>query len=187
MYLSELRKKEVISADGHSIGTIQSAIVTKERTIIGLTIKIKKKMVKTLEKKKPFLSSLYLDANIEHIKGVKDKVILQHHLKDLSPYLLSHNKKFDAERLLSLEVLGSEGKVVGTVEDIEIDTNIWTVPSLLIKIKKDTLDTVKKEKCLLCGSQLHISMDHVIDIGDYVMLEITVENIGQILQNISLR
>ena len=186
-YLSELRKKEVISADGHIIGTIQSAIITKERTIIGLTIKIKKKMVKTLEKSKPFLKPLLLDVNIEYIKGVKDKVVLVYALKDVGSYLLSHNKKFDAERLLKLDVLGSEGKVVGTVEDMEIDTNIWTVPSLLIKIKKDALDAVKKDKCLLCGSQLHISMDHVIDIGDYVMLEITVENIGQILQNITLR
>lgn len=182
-----MRKKEVVSADGHIIGTIQSAIITQHRTIIGLTIKIKKKIVKTLEKSKPFLKPLLLDAGIEHIKGVKDKVVLQYPLKDLGAYLLSHNKKFDALRLLGLEVLGSEGKVVGSVEDMEIDTNIWTVPSLLIKVKKDALDSIKKEKCLLCGSQLHISMDHVVDIGDYVMLEITVENIGQILQNITLR
>jgi hypothetical protein len=30
-------------------------------------------------------------------------------------------------------------------------------------------------------------MDHVVDIGDYVMLEMTVENIGQILKDVSLR
>jgi sporulation protein YlmC with PRC-barrel domain len=186
-YLSDLRKKEVISADGHIIGTVQSAIITEERTIIGLTIKIKKKMIKSLEKKKPFLSSLFLDVKIEQIRSVEDKVILQHPLKELGMHLLSHNKKIDAERLLGLDVLGSEGKIVGTVEDMEIDTNVWTIPSLLIKIKKDTLETVKKDKCLLCGSQLHISMHHVIDIGDYVMLEMTVENIGQILKNISMR
>ena len=70
---------------------------------------------------------------------------------------------------------------------MEIDTNLWRMPSLLVKIKKDALDTIKKDKCLLCGSQLHISMDHVVDIGDYVMLEMTVENIGEILKNVSLR
>ena len=39
--LSELRKKEVISSDGHIIGNVQSAIITQEKTIIGITIKIK--------------------------------------------------------------------------------------------------------------------------------------------------
>jgi len=185
--LSELRKKEVISSDGHQIGTIQSAIITDERTIIGLTIKIKKKMIKALEKKKPFLSSLLLDAKIEQIQGVKDKVILEYPLKDLSLYLISHSKKFDAERLLGLKVLGLKGRVLGTVEDMEIDTIAWTVPTLLIKVKKEALDAIKKEKCVLCGSQLHISMNHVVDIGEYVMLEMTTENIGQILNNISVR
>jgi len=186
-YLSELRKKEVISADGHIIGTVQSAIITEERRIIGLTVKIKTKMAKTLEKKKPLFSSLFLDVKIEEIKSVQDKVILLYPLKQLGLYFLPHNKKISAERLLGLEVLGREGKVVGTVEDMEIDTVVWTVPSLLIKIKKDTLETVKKDNCVLCGSQLHISMHHVVDIGDYVMLEMSVENIGQILKNISMR
>lgn len=188
-YLSDLRKKEAISADGHIIGTIQSAIITDERTIIGLTIKIKKNMLTALEKKKPLISSVLLDVKIDEIKAVKDKVILQHSLKELNTYLLSHDRKNDAQRLFGLEVLGSEGKVIGTVEDMEIDTNFWTIPTLLIKIKKDTLETVKKDKenCVLCGSQLHLSMNHVIDIGDYIMLEMSVENIGQILKNISLR
>lgn len=186
-HLSELRKREVVSSDGHVIGTVQSAVITEERTIIGLTIKIKKKIIKVLGKKKPLLSPLYLDAKVEQIKAVKDKVILNYPLKELGLYLLSHNKEFDAERLLGLEVLGVDGKVVGTVEDIEINTAKWTVHSLSIKIKKDALDMIKKDKCSLCGSQLHISMDHVNDIGDYVMLEITVENIGEILKNMPLR
>ena len=185
--LSELRKKEVISSDGHVIGTIHSAIITQEKTIFGLTIKIKKRIVTTLEKKKPLLSSLLLDAKIDQIKGVRDKVILRYPLKELATQLLPHNVKSDAERLLGLDVLGLEGKVVGSVEDMEIDTNTWTLPTLLIKVKKEALDAIKKDKCLLCGSQLHISMHHVVDIGDYVMLEMTAENIGQILDNISMR
>lgn len=187
MYLSELRKKEVISSDGHIIGTIQSVIITEEKVIISLAIKIKNKMVKTLGVKKPLFSSLYLDVKIEDIKAVEDKVILKYPLEELNKYLISHNKKFDAERLLGLEVLGVKGKVVGKIEDIEIDTNLWKMPSLLVKVRKDALKTIEKEKCLLCGSQLHISMDHVVDIGDYVMLEMTVENIGQILKDVSLR
>ena len=185
--LSELRKKEVISSDGHIIGTLHSAIITQERTISGLTIKIKKKIAKTLEKKKPLFSSLVLDVPIDQIKGVRDKVVLMYPLKEIGAKLLDHNVKFDAERLLGLDVLGREGKIVGLVEDMEIDTLIWTVPTLLIKVKKDALETIKKDKCVLCGSQLHISMHHVIDIGDYVMLEMTAENIGQILSNISMR
>ncbi|MBN1860629.1 MAG: PRC-barrel domain-containing protein [Candidatus Thermoplasmatota archaeon] len=185
--LSDLRKKEVISSDGHIIGTVHSAIITQERTIFGLTIKIKKKMAQTLEKKKPLLSPLLLDVKIDEITGVRDKVVLHHPLKELGTQLLPHNTKFDAERLLGVDVLGREGKVVGSVEDMEIDTLIWTVPTLLIKVKKDALETIKKDKCVLCGSQLHISMHHVIDIGDYVMLEMTAENIGQILSNISMR
>lgn len=185
--LSELRKKEVISSDGHIIGTLHSVIITQERIISGLTIKIKKTIADTLEKKKPLLSSLLLDVPIDKIKGVRDKIVLCHPLKELGTVFLSHNIKFDSERLLGLDVLGLEGKVVGSVEDMEIDTTIWRVPTLLIKVKKEAVEELKKENCVLCGSQLHISMHHVIDIGDYVMLEMTAENIGQILNNISMR
>ena len=187
MYLSDLRKKEVVSSDGNIIGSVQSIIINEEKIIISITVKIKRKMIKTLGVKKPLLRPLYLDVNIENIKGVEDKVILNYPLEELNKYLINHNKKLDAERLLGLEVLGIDGKVVGNIEDMEIDTKVWSLHSLLVKVKKDALDAIKKDKCVVCGSNLHISMDHVVDIGDYVMLEISVENIGEILKNISLR
>jgi sporulation protein YlmC with PRC-barrel domain len=185
--LSELKKLEVISSDGHLIGRVQSVIITDKWLITGLSIKIIKDVLETLEKKKPFLSSLYLDVNINDIKGIKDKVVLWHSIKELGVYLLSHNTKFDAERLIDLEVLGEAGKVVGKVEDLKIDENLWTKPSLIIKIRKDALKMMKMNEYLIRGTKLQISMHHVMDVGDYVMLEVSAENIGQILENVSIK
>jgi sporulation protein YlmC with PRC-barrel domain len=185
--LSEFKKMEVISADGQVIGRVQSVIITDKWAISGLSIKMKKDTLEILGKQKPFLSSLYLDVNINEIKGVKDKVVLQHSMKELGTYLLSHNTKFDAERLIDLEVLGVGGKVVGKVADLKINISLWTMPSLIIKIRKDALEMMKMNKCLICNTQLNISMNHVVDVGDYVMLEVTAENIGQILENISIQ
>ncbi len=185
--LSELKKMEVVSTDGHVIGKINSVIITDKWSIIGLAIKMKNEILEKLGKKKPFLSSLFLDVNIDEIKGIKDKVILRHTIDELSMYLLSHNTKFDAKRLIDLEVLGFEGKVVGKVEDLIIDVNKWTMPSLVIKIRKDALEMMKMKKDLLFNTQLNISMNHVSDVGDYVMLEVTAENIGEILKNLSIQ
>jgi sporulation protein YlmC with PRC-barrel domain len=179
--LSDLKKIDVVSTDGKIIGTVHSAIITGKMEVSGLVIKLNKASITAIGKKKPFLSSLCMDVNIEEIKGIMDTVVLHHSWNDFSNYLLAHNTKFDAERLLGLEVLGTGGKIVGTVEDINIDTQNWRLPSLIIKIKKDALEMIKTEKCLLCNNRLHISMQHIVDVGDYVMLEVTAEDIGKIL------
>jgi sporulation protein YlmC with PRC-barrel domain len=185
--LSDLSKTDVVSADGKIIGTVNSAIITGKMEISGLVIKMNKAATKNIGKNKPFLSSLRMDVNVEEIKGIKDKVVLYHSWKDIGEYLLSHNTKFDAERLLGMEVLGIGGKIVGTVEDINIDTQSWKLPSLIIKIRKDALEMVKMEKCLLGNNRLHISMQHIIDVGDYVMLEVTAEDIGKILDSTPIK
>jgi len=179
--LSELKKADVVSADGKIIGTVNSAIITGKMEISGLVIKLSKIAIEAIGKKKPFLSSLQMDVNVEEIKGIQDTVVLNHFWKDIGNYLLPHNEKFDAGRLIDMEVLGVGGKIVGTVEDINIDTQNWQLPSLIIKIKKDALEMIKLDKCLLCGNRLHISMQHITDVGDYVMLEVTADNIGKIL------
>jgi sporulation protein YlmC with PRC-barrel domain len=180
-HLSELKKKDVVSADGKIIGTVNSAIITGKMEISGLVIKMSKAAIEAIGKKKPLFSSLLMDVNVEEIKGIQDTVVLNHLWKDISEHLLPHNTKFDAERLISMDVLGTGGKIVGTVEDINIDTQNWQLPSLIIKVKKDALETIKMENCLLCGNRLHISMQHITDVGDYVMLEVTADNIGKIL------
>jgi sporulation protein YlmC with PRC-barrel domain len=185
--LSDLNKTDVVSADGKIIGTVHSAIITGKMQISGLVIKMNKEAIKIIGKKKPFFSSLRMDINIEEIKGIKDKVVLNHSWKDIGYYLLSHNIKFDAERLRGMEVLGIGGRIVGTVEDINIDTQNWKLPSLIIKIRKDALEMLKMEKCLLGDNRLHISMQHIIDVGDYVMLEVTAEDIGKILENTPIK
>jgi len=185
--LSDLKKMDVVSSDGKIVGTVKSVIITGKMAISGLVIKMNKEATTTIGKKKPFLSSLRMDINIEEIKGIKDKVVLYHSLGDLSNYLLSHNIKFDAERLLGMEVLGVGGKIVGTVEDINIDTQSWRLPSLIIKIRKDALEMLRTEKCLLRDNRLHISMEHIVDIGDYVMLEVTAEDIGKILDTTPIK
>jgi sporulation protein YlmC with PRC-barrel domain len=186
-YLSDLKKSDVVSADGKIIGTVNSAIITGKMEISGLVIKLNKAAVTLIGKKKPLLSSLYIDVNIEEIKGIKDTVILNHSWNDLGNFLLEHNSQYDAQRLLGLEVLGTGGKIVGTVEDINIDTQSWKLPSLIIKVKKDSLKMVKSENCFLCNNRLHISMQHIVDIGDYVMLEVTAEDIGKILDSTPIK
>jgi sporulation protein YlmC with PRC-barrel domain len=185
--LSDLKKIDVVSADGKIIGIVNSAIITGKMEIRGLVIKMNKAATTTIGKKKPFLSSICMDVNIEEIKGIKDTVVLNHSWKDLNNYLLAHNSKFDTERLLGMEVLGTGGKIIGTVEDINIDTQNWRLPSLIIKIRKDALEMVKTEKCLIGNNRLDISMQHIVDIGDYVMLEVTAKDISKILDTTPIK
>jgi len=183
MNLKDLSKKEVITSDGFTIGKIEGAIVTTKGNIRSLSLKLNKDVVSTL-KTTPNLNQ---DLEVQHIDAMTDNVILNKPLKGLEDHLQKHNEKYDAKRLIGMDVMDTKGDTIGTVEDFMIDNKTWNVPSLRIKVNSGERDALKMKSIRLGGKDIAVSLDRVRDVGDMVVMNITADHLNNILEAPDIR
>jgi sporulation protein YlmC with PRC-barrel domain len=191
MALEGLKKKEVISSDGKMIGNVEGVTLIGNWKVDSLAVKIDKEITDTLGLNKPLFFSLRMDMSIGHIKAISDKVILNKSLNEIKKFLKDHNEEVSASRLIGLEVVDTEGKFVGQVRDVLLDCppgcSEWKIPSLKIDVDKDMVEILKLKKKLLRGSSLSLTMKHVSDVGDVVMLDMPAEDVADILDELPVK
>lgn len=180
--LKDFKKMGVLTEDGVRLGTVRDVKLGSGLDIKGLGLKIDKKMAEDLALDKPILSSLVGDVGINHVKSVSDNVLLNQRLDDLYKYIKDETDWKSASELFDFKISDSNGKTVGDVDDILLDEDEWGVPMMVVKIEKDTLDILDIKKSLMRKTKLGISMEHVENIGDYIMLDTTADNLGDIIK-----
>ncbi|MFO7991111.1 MAG: PRC-barrel domain-containing protein [Thermoplasmata archaeon] len=178
----ELEGREVLSSDGNLMGAVDDFTLTEDRQMDGMVVKINKKVIDELGMDKPLLSSLKMEIKLEHIKSVSDKVILNKSLDELYKYFVEEEFATELTSLIGREISDSAGTNVGEVEDILMDTETWGTPSILAKLDNSVLEDLDMKKALLSKTKIGISMGHVSDIGDVVMLDTTAEDMGKIIE-----
>jgi sporulation protein YlmC with PRC-barrel domain len=183
MTLKDITKKEIVTSDGFTIGEIEGVIVTTKGNIRSLSLRLNKDVVSGL-KTKPNLNQ---DIEVEHIDGITDKVILNKPLKGLENHLQKHNEKYDAKRLIGMDVMDTKGDTIGTVEDFMIENKTWNVPSLRIKVNSGERDALKMKSIRLGGKDIAVSLNRVRDVGDMVVLNITADHLNNILEAPAIR
>ena len=183
MNLKDLSKKEIVTSDGHTIGQVEGAIVTTKGNIRSLSLKLNKDVVSGL-KTTPNLDQ---DLEVQHIEAITDKVILNKPLKGLENHLQKHNEKYDAKRLIGMDVMDTKGDTIGTVEDFMIENKTWKVPSLRIKVNSGERDALKMKSIKLAGRDIAVSLNRVRDVGDMVIMNITADHLNNILEAPALR
>ena len=109
---SELRKMEVISADGKVIGTVQDVAINDKWNITGFTVKLDNDVAKGLGKQTPVMSALRLEVGVQQIKSIGDKVVLWKPLNELGEHLTRHEGVDKISRYLKMQVLGTGGMVL---------------------------------------------------------------------------
>jgi sporulation protein YlmC with PRC-barrel domain len=191
LQLSELKKKDVISSDGKILGSVLGVTILGKWNVGELTVKIEKDATETLGLKKPLLFALRMDLKVEHIKAISDRVVLNKPLKDIGKFLKEHNEELSAGRMEHMEIVDTDGKLIGEVDDIVLNCKTectqWEIPSLLVDVNKEVVEEIGLEKSLLKGPAIHISMKHVTDVGDVVMLGLDAENVGDILKSAPIK
>lgn len=154
----------------------------RDLNITGLSLRLDKKMAEDLGLDKPILSSLMGDISKEHIKSISDNVLLNKKLDDLYKYIEDDTEWRAASELIDYNISDTNGKDVGKVEGLILDEENWGIPTMIVTIKKDTLELLDMKKSLLSKTKLGISMEHVENIGDYIMLDTTADNMGEIIK-----
>lgn len=183
MLYDDLIKLEVLSSDGNIFGKVDGIVLEGKWKVKSLAVKIDSEDTEVLGWKKPFLSALRLDSDVDLIEGLKDKVILDKTMKELGDHLVDHDKENEAERMIGLEVMGTDGKLIGKVIDIQIDIKKWNIPSLIIKVKKDSLKALKMDDGLFSDKKISLPTEQINEVGeDFIMLKLTSEELGDILE-----
>jgi sporulation protein YlmC with PRC-barrel domain len=126
--------------------------------------------------------NLRQDIEVQNVAGIMDKVVLNQPLNGLANHFHAHNEKYDAERLIGMEVISLKGTAIGTVEDLMIEHKTWKVPSIRVKVNPDEREALKMKSITLAGKVIDISMGNVRDIGDMVVLNMSADHLNDILE-----
>ncbi len=181
--LKDFKKRDVLTDDGTKLGAVSDVKLDKNLNITGLSLKMEsRKMAEDLALDKPIISSLRGDIAIEHVKSVSDNVLLNKKFDDLYKYIDEETDWRPLSDFIGFTISDSNGKDIGGVESLLFDEETWGLPTMVITIKKDTLELLDMEKSFLRKTRLGISMEHVDEIGDYILLDTTVDNLGEIIE-----
>jgi len=183
MNLKDLNEKEVVTSDGHVIGKINGAIITRHGDVSSLSLMLKNDIVATLRT----TPNLRQDISVKDISGITDRVMLNRPLNGLEKYLIEHNPQLDAGRLMGMEVLSGKGKPIGTVDDLMIEHGTWKVPFLRVKVNAEEEEALKVESITLAGKLIDISMGNIRNVGDMVVLNMTADYLNSILEAAPIR
>lgn len=79
-------------------------------------------------------------------------------------------------------VVGAGGRFFGTVEDLEVDPKTWKITSLLIRANQHCLEDLGLKKPLFRNVRLTLPIQEIGDIGDVILLKITLEDFAQLVR-----
>ena len=185
--LTELRKMEVVSSDGKLIGTVEDATLTNKWAITGYTVKMDKAVAKSLGKPTPIFGAPRLEIAVDQIKSIGDKILLAKPVNELGEHFSKHEGVYHISKFVKMQVVGTGGKVLGLVKDINLDRHSWKTPSLQIVVNREVMDHLKIKKPTFGKGGLTLSMTHVENIKDYVMLNTDRDGLARMLESSSIK
>lgn len=83
----------------------------------------------------------------------------------------------DLEQLNGKNVLSQDGMDVGDISSFTIDPESWKVVSLVVKVDRDALETLKLRRPLLGSQRILIPVEEVSGVGKSVVLKSKIEDL----------
>lgn len=182
--ISKLTDLEVVGTDGNLLGWVRGFTfpAVGDWRATGLTLKMEKESHQELGISKPLLSGALVDVGVEDVKKVSDNILLKLPQKGMKGHLKAHVQGRNIANIIEKQVIDEDGKDIGEVIDIMLDTDSWMFPSILIRLDKVVLKFLKMEKCPDCERNVLLPLNYVGSIGDNVMLNIDKETMGDQVQ-----
>lgn len=182
--ISKFEDMKVIGSDGNLLGWVQgfSFAAVGDWRVTSVALKLEKESHEELGVKKPMMGAAIVDMAVDNIKTVSDNILLKVPQRTMKPNLKAHAAGKDITGVLERKVIDRDGKDLGVVVDVMLDTASWRFPSMLIRLEKPVLDLLRKGKCPDCERNITLPMINVSSIGDNVMLSITKDQLGDMVQ-----
>ncbi|MBA3458061.1 MAG: hypothetical protein H0T42_33570 [Deltaproteobacteria bacterium] len=80
-----------------------------------------------------------------------------------------------------MNVIGANGRVFGTVDDVELDAATWRATSLVARVRSDAITDLGLEKPFWSRARLSIPIHHVSGATNVVVLKTTLEEFAQLI------
>lgn len=85
------------------------------------------------------------------------------------------------ENLRGRTVIGFDGRAVGEVTTIFLDSESWRVESLQVKLRKDIADELGASRTMFHAGSVEIATRLVQSVGDAVVLGVPVDGLRAVL------
>ena len=75
------------------------------------------------------------------------------------------------------DVISQDGREIGQVSDIALDSSSWRIDTLVVKLERDLLESFHMKKPLIGTQTIQIPTSHVSGVGDKVILHKKLEEL----------
>ena len=86
------------------------------------------------------------------------------------------------EELRGLKVVGSGGRILGEIEDLEVDSETWHVENLFLRVRGSIVSDLGLPRPRWKRAHVSLPARHVSGVQDVVVLDVTVEEFAQELR-----
>lgn len=177
--LDELKGKEVISCDAYLLGNVQDVRYDPVSwEILGLKVRSTKEISKMLSAGSA--KSMILVRPGDY--AIKDVIVFRDCLEDSKARISADSDNMAALSFLSgRKAVSSDGLLLGSINEIVLEMDHWTVQSVKVKLDKGAYEPLGLKKGLLSKTATGILATHISAVADNVNLYLTTEDLRDLL------
>ncbi|MEM9189583.1 MAG: PRC-barrel domain-containing protein [Myxococcota bacterium] len=75
------------------------------------------------------------------------------------------------DELKSKKVMSQDGREVGEIDGVHIDTKTWAVTTISVKLRRDLLESLDLDKPMFGSQTVQVTVQTVSGVGDAVVLK----------------
>ena len=166
--LESLKKMQIISADAFYVGEVVDIRYDPANwNVIGIRAKTEKSAAKIMAAG----SGKVLVQIKPKDYVINDVMLMQEHLEDLRGSVEQDTDNFPTLSFLEdKKVSSSEGLTLGTIQSVNIDVSLWSVPSISVRLDKGAYEMLGLKKGLLSKTVIVIHTEYIQTASDVVTL-----------------
>lgn len=75
-------------------------------------------------------------------------------------------------------IITTDGRMIGHLKGGWIDTNAWTVSSLVVELNKDVVDELNVKKPILKQARINLPVSYVKQVADVIQLNVDMSSLS---------
>lgn len=177
--LDELKGKEVISSDAYILGNVLDVRYDPVSwDIMGLKVKSNKDISRIISAGSS--KSMIMVGPGDY--AVNDVILFRDTLEDSKDRISADNDNISSISFLSgKKIVTSDGLFVGTVSEVLLEMEHWTVQSVKVRLDKGAFEPLGVKKGLFSKTASGILVTHISAVTDNVSLYLTTNDLAEVI------
>lgn len=177
--MDELKGKEVISSDAYILGNVLDVRYDPVSwDIMGLKVKSNKDISRIISAGSS--KSMIMVGPGDY--AVNDVILFRDTLEDSKDRISADNDNISSISFLSgKKIVTSDGLFVGTVSEVLLEMEHWTVQSVKVRLDKGAFEPLGVKKGLFSKTASGILVTHISAVTDNVSLYLTTNDLAEVI------